>query len=387
MYKSLDNSPLPTFFSANGLSTIPSESEKKILSLILRGGEVSQPGIARHTKLAQQSVSRLVKGLMNIGALTGDRQASGRRGQPSMTVRLNPSFAYSFGIAMMTDAFSVVLMDFSGKVLDEIHCDMLEMTRRVVIPKIKQVLESTMQKHAIKREHMLGIGVGISGYSLGGQGRYNTPKELDDWALVALEDVLADYLGYPVWVENDANAAAIGESLIGHGRNYDNFAYLYVAAGIGGGIIVNRELLRGCHGNGGEIGLMLPANMQPYPTMELLREIVVKQGFDVNGISDLLTKFNPEWPAVDEWVKQTQDSLSLIVSSLSAILDTDAIVFGGRIPQELAEKAISHINIFDDTRRELQRRVPRLLISRSHDGGAVGAAALPLHDCFFSGTY
>ena len=77
-----------------------------------------------------------------------------------------------------------------------------------------------------------GVGVGISGYCLGGQGRYNTPRTLDDWALVDIEELLREQLGYPVWVENDGNAAAIGESLVGAGRTYDNFAYIFFSTGI-----------------------------------------------------------------------------------------------------------------------------------------------------------
>ena len=106
----------PPFFEINGLSEL-SEREKRILSLTLLGTTPTQTEIMRKSGLAQQTVSRLVNGLISTGALMESARVSQkRRGQPSMAVGLVPEFAYSFGVAMMLDALSVVLMDFSGQV-------------------------------------------------------------------------------------------------------------------------------------------------------------------------------------------------------------------------------------------------------------------------------
>ena len=364
----------------------PSESEKKILSITLRGGGLTQPEIAKRTDLAQQSVSRLVSGLISRGALyEGERKSEGRRGQPSMAVEIAPDYAYTFGVAIMTDALSVSLLDFSGVVLEQAQSDMPTMTRPAVIETLNKTFAKFIKKRRLTKNKILGVGVGISGYSLGGHGRYNTPRTLDDWALVDIEELLRDQLGFPVWVENDGNAAAIGESLVGAGRTYDNFAYLFFSTGIGGGVIINHELMRGCNGNGGEIGLILPRAVYPHPNLELLRQIVAQQGIEVTGISDMLHKFDPEWPAVEEWIARTRDSLSLITSALAAILDPEAIVLGGRIPKSLARKVIPHIEIFDDARRAEPRTIPRLMVSETNgDACAIGAAALPFNKQFFT---
>ncbi len=364
----------------------PSESEKKILSVTLRGGGLTQPEIARRTDLAQQSISRLVSGLIARGALyEGERKSDGRRGQPSMSVEIAPDYAYTFGVAIMTDALSVSLMDFSGVVLEQAQNDMSTMTRSAVIETLNKTFAKFIKKRRLTNKKILGVGVGISGYSLGGHARYNTPRTLDDWALVDIQELLREQLGFPIWVENDGNVAAIGESLVGAGRTYDNFAYLFFSTGIGGGIIINHELMRGCNGNGGEIGLILPRAVYPHPNLELLRQLVAQQGTEVSGISDMLHKFDPDWPAVDEWIARTRDSLSLITSALAATLDPEAIVLGGRIPKSLARKVIPHIEIFDDARRAEPRSVPRLMASETNgDACAIGAAALPFNSRFFT---
>lgn len=363
-----------------------SESERYILSATLRGGGLTQPAISNATGLAQQSVSRLVKGLIERGALLeGERVSDGRRGQPSMSVEIAPDFQYTFGVAMMTDALSVVLMDFAGIVLEQAFFPMPVMSRVNVLDKLDFTFEKFMRKRRLSRDKVFGIGVGISGYCLGGRGRYNTPRALDEWALVDIESIMSARLGFRVWVENDGNAAAIGESLVGAGRTYSDFVYLFVSTGIGGGVVIDHSLMRGRNGNGGEIGLILPRGAYAQPDLTLLRNLIAKSGVEIEGISDMLERFSINWAANQEWIERSRDSFSLIVSALAATLDPDAIIVGGRLPKLLAQKLIPHIEIFDDARRAEPRPMPRILVSEtSGDTCAIGAAALPFHSHFFA---
>lgn len=363
-----------------------SDSDRKVLGATLRSGGLTQPAISRETGLAQQSVSRLVKGLIERGALyEGERISDGRRGQPSMHVEIAPDFLYTFGVAMMTDALSVVLMDFSGVVLEQAFQPMPVMTRPKVFETLEHVFAQFLKKRSLSRDRVFGVGVGISGYSLGGKGRYNTPRALDDWALVDIEAILSDRLGYQVWVENDGNVAAIGESLVGAGRTYADFVYLFVSTGIGGGVVIDHSLMRGRNGNGGEIGLILPRGAYAQPDLTLLRNLVAKSGIETSGISDMLSRFSIDWEGNQEWIERTRDSFSLIASALAAILDPDAIIIGGRLPKVLAERLIPHIEIFDDARRAEPRPMPRIIVSETlGDACAIGAAALPFHKHFFN---
>lgn len=365
---------------------LPSESETRVLSHVLRHHDVTQPDIASATGLSQQSVSRLVNDLVERGAVQlGERQANGRRGQPRITLRIAPDHAYSIGVALMTDAMSVLLMDFSGRVVGYEHVDMPVMSRRAVFATLEAVTDRLIACHPVARDRLFGVGVGISGYNLDGRSRYNPPRALDDWAMVEIDALFSDALGLPAWVENDGNAAAIGESLLGAGREHANFVYVFIAAGIGGGVVLNHRLMRGVHGNGGEIGLILPRNVYQLPTLETLLQSIRRRGVEVEGISDMLAKFDIDWPGVDEWVERSRDPLSLIASSISALLDPEAIVLGGRLPASLSRKIIPTIELFDDARREEPRPLPRIIESQTRvDACAIGAAMLPLEQRFFS---
>lgn len=378
-------SGVPRFFDANGLR-VPSESERRVLGTTVRGGSIGQSALAQATGLAQQSISRIVKGLVSIGALAeGDRVLNGRRGQPGVKIRVAPEFAYSFGVSMMTDAISVALMDFSGAVVDEEHCRLAAVTRNSVLDKAEEIIEKMVAQHGIETARIFGMGVSISGRYIGPGAVYNTPSPLDDWALVAIDRLFEERFDMPVWVENDGNAAAVGESLVGVGRMVDNFAYLFIDTLLGGGIIINHELMRGCNGNGGEIGLLLPKNLYQHPSLESLRQTLCEFGIEHAGVYEMISNFDCNWPGIDEWITKTRSSFSLIASALAAILDPDAIVLGGRMPASLARRVIPYIDIYNDSRRGKPRALPRLLVSKAGvDASAIGAASLPLKEHFFS---
>ena len=365
---------------------LPSESEIKVLGHVVRNRGVTQPDIVGATGLSQQTVSRLVNDLIARGALrVGSRRSSGRRGQPRIELEIAPDHAYSIGVALMTDAMSVLLMDFSGNVVDYTYVEMPVMSRSAVFSRLDDVVSRMVQPLPNVRDRLFGVGIGISGYNLDGRSRYNPPRALDDWAMVEIDRLFSEALGLPAWVENDGNAAAIGESLLGAGRDYANFVYMFIAAGIGGGVISQHRLLRGVHGNGGEIGLILPRNVYQLPTLETLLQSIRKQGVAVDGISDMLARFNPDWPGVDEWIERSRDPLSLISSSIAALLDPEAIVLGGRLPSSLAQKIIPAIELFDDARRQEPRPLPKIILSQTRvDACAIGSAMLPLEQRFFS---
>jgi predicted NBD/HSP70 family sugar kinase len=372
--------------ASEGRFALPTDSEAIILGHVLRHRGATQPEIARHTGLSQQSVSRLVNELIGRGALQlGERRSSGKRGQPSVEINIAADHAFSLGVALMTDAMSVLLMDLAGNVVDYAFHDMPVMSRKAVFTRLAEVKQRFLARRPEAADRLIGMGIGISGYCLDGASRYNPPRALDDWAMVPIDSLFSEAFELPAWVENDGNAAAIGESFLGAGRTYADFVYVFLAAGIGGGVICNHRLLRGRNGNGGEIGLIVPRHLHPLPTLETLLEALRKHGVAVASISDMLARFNPDWPGVDAWVAQSRDGLSLIASAIAALLDPDAIVLGGRLPPGLAERIIPSIELFDDARRQEPRPLPRLIQSQTRvDACAIGAAMLPLEKTFYA---
>lgn len=83
-----------------------------------------------------------------------------------------------------------------------------------------------------------------------------SPPNMPGWETVALKDELEHRLGIPVIVENDANAAALGEFRFGAARGTRNAVYMTISTGVGGGVVSDGRLLVGTSGTAGEIGHM-----------------------------------------------------------------------------------------------------------------------------------
>ena len=108
-----------------------------------------------------------------------------------------------------------------------------------------------------------GIGLGAPGAVNADTGTLSYPPNLPGWAVVPLRDNLQqalqqqEHLSIPVFIDNDANAAAFGEAQYGAGRDFRDFLMVTLGTGVGGGIILNRKLYRGANGTAGEVGFII----------------------------------------------------------------------------------------------------------------------------------
>jgi hypothetical protein len=82
------------------------------------------------------------------------------------------------------------------------------------------------------------------------------PPDYAMWGSVAVDTLLSDALSMPVFVENDAAAAAIGEMHFGLGQQYQSFFYILITAALGGGLVIDGRYFRGAAGRSGELGLL-----------------------------------------------------------------------------------------------------------------------------------
>jgi glucokinase len=108
------------------------------------------------------------------------------------------------------------------------------------------------EKHG--RASLLGIGVGVPGFILMDKGLITDSPNLPSMKNYPMRDLLSELVDAPVILENDANAAALGEKWKGAGRDVDDLVLLTLGTGIGGGIILNGKIWHGMKGMGAEIG-------------------------------------------------------------------------------------------------------------------------------------
>lgn len=125
-----------------------------------------------------------------------------------------------------------------------------------VVVAVAQTVDAVLSAAGLAPDAIGGIGIGAPGPLNSQTGVVFQPPNLRGWHDVPLGPILGDRLHMPVWVANDANAAALGEWRFGAGRGVDDLVYMTISTGIGGGIILGGTLREGVSGTAGEIGHM-----------------------------------------------------------------------------------------------------------------------------------
>ena len=352
---------------------------RQVVSKVYWQPNISQKELVIETGIAQQSASRIIKDLIAKGVLlSNERHSDGGRGKPGHSLSVNPDYAYAIGFSITPENLSLALIDLLGNV--KAHYSILPKSLEVdyVLDMFGQMYDNMLENHRVNLDKVLGAGVGIPGYFEAKSKKINFPSYAVAWKGVDIAEVFSNRFNMPIWVENDANASAGAESLCGVGKTYSDFTYLYIATGFGGGIVAERKVLEGAHGNAGELAEMLPPGVYSHPNLALLRAIVSRNGFHFESIGHMLQEFNMDLPGVDEWVHYCQNSLTLVMSACAAILDTKAIVVGGKIPKVLAQALIGVSTLYAQNRNEAPRALPDILASEIiGDPVAIGAATIP----------
>ena len=126
-----------------------------------------------------------------------------------------------------------------------------------VISHMVDAVERSLRKADLELSAIGGVGIAAAAIIDIGRGLVSEAPNLPRWHNIPLRDRLADSLGKPVFLLNDASAAALGEHRMGAGRGLDNLIYITVSTGIGGGLIINGRLYNGADGCAAEIGHMI----------------------------------------------------------------------------------------------------------------------------------
>ncbi|MGD0354940.1 MAG: ROK family protein [Dehalococcoidia bacterium] len=145
-----------------------------------------------------------------------------------------------------------------GKMLSRVYCPTLSHEGHArIIDRLAASIKEAVKEAGFKLRDMAGMGVAAAGIIDINRGLITEAPNLPKWRNIFLRDLLKDEFKIPVFVLNDASAAALGEHRLGAGRGLDNLIYMTVSTGIGGGMIVNGELYNGTDGSAAEVGHMI----------------------------------------------------------------------------------------------------------------------------------
>lgn len=299
------------------------------------GQTVSRPELAKALHITDPTVLKITDFLTKCGILRevgeADTTAVGRK--PSL-LAFEPEAAQSIGIEYDGSHFGIAVVNLNDETVSY-H------SKTVNVPLdelFEQTIPAEVFKLALPRGRCLGLGLALPAavntetytvemrnpvISLGGKHDFFL-------AVQRLERVI----GMPVYIENDVNAAATAQ-LKSLGTTHTDFIYIMLGLGLGAGIVLERKIRKGVHCSAGEIGYMTSdwdflANMEKSGWLEsqLNRDSILNQ-FSFDSLGEFSAP--PEKQVIDYYAKH----LALVIANLSAALDLDTFVLGGRTAEKM----------------------------------------------------
>ncbi|HKD07496.1 MAG TPA: ROK family protein [Bryobacteraceae bacterium] len=160
---------------------------------------------------------------------------------------------YSIGLDLGGTNIRAAAIDRTGKMLGKVagHTQYSEGHDPIVNDMVESIDSLRSQ---FGQEHLAGIGIGVPGFIALKEGVIRNCANIPSLENVPIRDEIGRRLNTTVILENDANAAALGEKWIGAGKDHDDLVMLTLGTGIGGGIISNGKIIRGFMGMAGELG-------------------------------------------------------------------------------------------------------------------------------------
>ena len=240
------------------LAWLRDRNRQRVIDVLRIRGRTSQADLARATGLSRTTVHTVIGELKEAGVVLevdGERPG-GASGRPAVQLVLQSTPQAVVGIDFGHSHVQVAVADLAHNVLAERRRD-LDVNHRA-----KEALDSSavmvaevLAEAGIDRSRVIGAGIGIPGPVDRERGTAGSATILPGWVGLRIADEMRKRLGgLQVDIENDANLGALAELTWGAGRDCTNFAYIKAATGIGAGLVIGGELLRGATGTAGEIG-------------------------------------------------------------------------------------------------------------------------------------
>ncbi len=226
-----------------------------ILEAIRAGGPVSRVELSSITGLTPPTVSNIVRRLMEHDLVVRSRAGPVHRGQAAHAAPAEPLRPLRRGRPARVRSHHL-RRDRSRRNDRRPRAPQRRRPERpsAVVARIAEETKALLRETGLDFSRVVGVGVASPGPLDHARGVILTPRDLTHWRDFPLRDELTAAVGYPVLVDNDATAAAMGESWVGSTGTARNFACVYTGAGIGSGVVVDGQIHRGASSNAGEIG-------------------------------------------------------------------------------------------------------------------------------------
>lgn len=366
-----------------------SHNKQLVLRAIRHVGTAGRAEIARASGLSTQAVSNIISDLLGEGLLIEQGVRSAGRGLPVQQYAIKPDGGYAFGVEVRPTAVFTALVDLVGTPVLTRRIPLHSAAKSTILETVKAQLHCALTEAKISKGALMGAGIVMPG-PFGDTGLTGTASELPGWNIGDPAEIFANTLHLPVFVENDANAAAMAERMNGVARGLDDFAYLYFGQGLGLGLVQNAQILQGAFGNAGEIGHIQvfvdghAVELESATSRLSVQACLAREGLEVTNMEDLISLYSSANRHLLLWLDKAAQALSSALSIIENLFDPQTVILGGAMPDVILDHIIARTALPEQSvSNRPDRAHPRLMRGTSGRMTAtLGAAALVLHQAF-----
>ncbi|EPX87367.1 transcriptional regulator, MarR family [Rubellimicrobium thermophilum DSM 16684] len=321
-----------------------------ILSTLQRHGPLPGSDLARIAGLSPQTVSVILRSLEADGLVTRGQPQRGRVGKPAIPVALAPDGVFAFGLKLGRRSADLVLADLTGALRGALRSTYRWPEPQALLGFLRDGMERlTASFDEVLRARIAGIGIAMP-YELWKWHEVlgAPPHSLAAWEGLDLAAAIGRFSDLPVFVQNDGTAAARAEHVFGRGREFRDFAYLFVGSFIGGGVVLNHSVYEGAFGNAGAFGSLparrsdgAEAQLIDTASLHLLESALAAEGFPTARLWAEPQDWTGFPPALDDWIAATGAQLARAAVTACAVVDFEAVLIDGAFPPAIRSRLVA----------------------------------------------
>lgn len=373
-------------------------NEVAALSALHRFGPMSRADLARRLKLNRSSSGHIIAGLTTSGLVRevnanmpsrGSALQSGqpRAGRPGIMLELAPEAGTFLGIEVGVEHLSFVELDLAGNVVASTieAYDCSAVTREDAFARAVTLAIETLPSEKWARCE----GVGVSLPAQMGRSGFVRLAPLLGWRDFYPADLIRPLLpaAVPIWVENDANAFAIGATYARETARRGVTLFLVMETGVGGGITVDGALFRGGNGLAGEIGHLRMAgdgrDLEQLIGLEALLSRYRHVTGKITALSQFLADVQDRVPEAVTVAEGWSKALAFGITQACRLIDPEQIVLGGSVAALyplVSARVAAHLAACQDSSFPL----PTIVLNEGASLGSAFGAACMMHQRYLS---
>lgn len=353
-------------------------NERLLLSLIQRNGALPASDLSRLAGLSPPTVSGILRRLEAEGLIGRGDPMRGKIGKPSIPMHLSSEGAFSFGLKIGRRSADLVLIDLNGQVRQERQVTYISPSPEVIFRFLDVGVAGIHQAMTPSQaDRICGLGIAAPFEMWNWPDAPPDPSNpFADWHDIDLKSATQNRTGLPVFLMNDATAACQAEHTYGRGKEFRDYAYFFVGAFVGGGVVLNNSVFEGRQGNAGALGSLrsIGPNGESMQLVDMASIHQLEKRLREVDLDPHQLWSDPEsWLAlsryVDPWLGQTAQELAKASLSTCSVIDFEAILIDGAFPASIRDDLVHRV------RRYVVTQDTRGLISPKIESGSIGGKA------------